>query len=56
MFPYTVDENAWLSKNNKAKVISGKINIFPTLIIAFFAALLSATIPSIIYFAKLNLL
>ena len=45
MFPYNADENAWLSKSNKAKVIGSKINIFPTLIIAFFAALLSTTIP-----------
>ena len=54
MFPYTEAENHWISKTHKPK--KDNLNIVLTLLVGISAALLSATIPSLIYFLKLNII
>ncbi len=52
MFPYNDDENAWISKVYKPK--SNKKNFLLSIFFALSSAVLATTIPSIIYFSKLN--
>ena len=56
MFPYNDEENAWISQNilPKAKLINH--NLIYSIIFALFTALLSSTIPAIIYFSRIYLI
>jgi len=54
MFPYTEEENTWISKKTvKTKAI--KHNLIYSLLCALFAALFSTTISPLIYFYRTNL-
>tara|TARA_B100000427_G_scaffold327833_1_gene339490 strand:+ start:404 stop:592 length:189 start_codon:yes stop_codon:yes gene_type:complete len=50
MFPYNDDENAWISGSLLHKKMPLKHNLTYSLIFALFAALLSATVPALIYY------
>jgi len=50
MFPYNDDENAWISGSLLHKKMPLKHNLAYSLIFALFAALLSATVPALIYY------
>ena len=58
MFPYNDEENAWISKTQatKVKALNNKSSIFLSVLMALTIALLSTTIPLLIYFFRLNLL
>jgi len=58
MFPYNDEENAWISKTQatKVKALNNKSSIFLSVLMALTVALLSTTIPPLIYFFRLNLL
>ena len=58
MFPYTEEENAWISgsKLPKIKTTYDNRSLFISMIVALGAALFSTLIPTLIYFFRLNLL
>ena len=54
MFPYTEEENTWISKRIIRKKIK-KGNLFYSLVTALLVALFSTTISPLIYFYRTNL-
>ena len=55
MFPYNDDENAWISKGSISKTKVSKDSFIFSILFAFTAALLSTTVPLLIYFFRINL-
>ena len=58
MFPYNEEENNWISKtkSKKIKAINNNFSISLSILVAIIVAILSTTIPSLIYFLRLNLI
>ena len=56
MFPYNDSEMDWISKKSVAKTRNKDQNVIYTILVALTAAILSAAIPPMIYFSRLNLL
>ena len=56
MFPYNDSEMAWISKKSVAKTRNKDQNVIYTILVALTAAILSAAIPPMIYFSRINLL
>ena len=55
MFPYNDEENTWISKSAINKKKPSKFNFISSLLFVLLAALLSTTIPSLIYFLRVDL-
>ena len=56
MFPYNDTEMAWISRKSVTKTRTKDQNVIYTILVALTAAILSAAIPPMIYFLRLNLL
>ena len=58
MFPYTDEENAWISGNKTGitKDSYERNSLFTSIIVALSVAIFSTLIPPLIYFTRFNLL
>tara|TARA_B110001450_G_C17393855_1_gene388826 strand:- start:166 stop:378 length:213 start_codon:yes stop_codon:yes gene_type:complete len=56
MFPYNDDEIDWISKTSISTKKTLKHSLFYSILLGLAVAVLSTTIPTIIYFSKLNLI
>jgi len=54
MFPYNDDENAWISKGSISKTKVSKDSFIFGILFVFTVALFSTTVPSLIYFFRIN--
>ena len=56
MFPYNDEENAWVSKSATIENQNSAQSLTISLFFALILALISSTIPPLIYFLRTNLL